>query len=48
MKRYKIKLLFLFDNGHPDEKDDTIKIRREKKEAAKQSLDIWMTQYRDI
>lgn len=48
MKRYKIKLLFLFDNGHPDEKDDTIKTRREKKIAAKQSLDIWMSQYRDI
>ena len=34
LRQYKIKLIFLFEYAHPDEKDDTVKSRKVKKEAS--------------
>lgn len=48
LRQYKIKLIFLFDSGHPDEKVDTVKHRKEKKEMAQKSRSSWFEIYRQM
>lgn len=48
LRQYKIQMIFLFDSGHPDEKQETIDQRKQKKERAQVFRDRWMELYRTV
>lgn len=48
LRKYKIKLIFLFDSGHPDEKQNTIDERKKKKQKAGELCDEWIQFMKDV